>query len=207
MNLPNKITISRIILAFIILILIGMDTHILGFNWPVYLIAGRITLKLNYIIAGVLFVIASLTDMLDGKIARKYNMVTDFGKVMDAIADKVLVNGLLILLAYNRDISVIVPVVIITRDIFVDSIKMVSGSKGKVVAASIAGKIKTACMMVGLTLVLFSNLPFELFNLDISNFLLVLATIFSIISGAEYYLMNKDIIFEREEISNSVENK
>ena len=89
MNLPNKITISRIILAFIILILIGMDTHILGFNWPVYLIAGRITLKLNYIIAGVLFVIASLTDMLDGKIARKYNMVTDLGKMLDAIADKI----------------------------------------------------------------------------------------------------------------------
>ena len=195
MNLPNKITISRIILAFIILILIGMDTHILGFNWPVYLIAGRITLKLNYIIAGVLFVIASLTDMLDGKIARKYNMVTDFGKVMDAIADKVLVNGLLILLAYNRDISVIVPVVIITRDIFVDSIKMVSGSKGKVVAASIAGKIKTACMMVGLTLVLFSNLPFELFGIGVGHGLVLLATCMSVYSGIEYFMVNKEFVF------------
>lgn len=195
MNLPNKITISRIILAFIILILIGMDTHILGFNWPVYLIAGRITLKLNYIIAGVLFVIASLTDMLDGKIARKYNMVTDFGKVMDAIADKVLVNGLLILLAYNRDISVIVPVVIITRDIFVDSIKMVSGSKGKVVAASIAGKIKTACMMVGLTLVLFSNLPFELFCIGVGQGLVLLATCMSVYSGIEYFMVNKEFVF------------
>lgn len=195
MNLPNKITISRIILAFIILILIGMDTHILGFNWPVYLIAGIITLKLNYIIAGVLFVIASLTDMLDGKIARKYNMVTDFGKVMDAIADKVLVNGLLILLAYNRDISVIVPVVIITRDIFVDSIKMVSGSKGKVVAASIAGKIKTACMMVGLTLVLFSNLPFELFGVGVGQGLVLLATCMSVYSGIEYFMVNKEFVF------------
>lgn len=195
MNLPNKITISRIILAFIILILIGMDTHILGFNWPVYLIAGRITLKLNYIIAGVLFVIASLTDMLDGKIARKYNMVTDFGKIMDAIADKVLVNGLLILLAYNRDISVIVPVVIITRDIFVDSIKMVSGSKGKVVAASIAGKIKTACMMIGLTLVLFSNLPFELFGIGVGQGLVLLATCMSVYSGIEYFMVNKEFVF------------
>ena len=195
MNLPNKITISRIILAFIILILIGMDTNILVFNWPVYLIAGRITLKLNYIIAGVLFVIASLTDMLDGKIARKYNMVTDFGKVMDAIADKVLVNGLLILLAYNRDISVIVPVVIITRDIFVDSIKMVSGSKGKVVAASIAGKIKTACMMVGLTLVLFSNLPFELFGIGVGQGLVLLATCMSVYSGIEYFMVNKEFFF------------
>ena len=195
MKLPNKSKISRIILAFSILILIGIDTHILGFNWPVYLIAGRITLKLNYIIAGVLFVIASLTDMLDGKIARKYNMVTDFGKVMDAIADKVLVNGLLILLAYNRDISVIVPVVIITRDIFVDSIKMVSGSKGKVVAASIAGKIKTACMMVGLTLVLFSNLPFELFGIGVGQGLVLLATCMSVYSGIEYFMVNKEFVF------------
>ena len=157
MNLPNKITLGRIILSIIILIIMMFPFHDVGYDFPTYLVAGRVTVNLKYIICGILFMIASFTDFLDGNIARKRNIVTDLGKVMDAIADKILVNGLLILLAYNRDISVIVPVVIITRDIFVDSIKMVSGSKGKVVAASIAGKIKTACMMVGLTLVLFSN--------------------------------------------------
>ena len=196
MNLPNKLTMLRIILSFIVITLVGMDTHIFGFNWPTYLIGGRIVLKLNYIIAGVLFVIASLTDMLDGKIARKYNLVTDFGKTMDAIADKVLVNGLLIVLAYNHNISLIVPVIIITRDIFVDSIKMVSGSKGKVVAASKAGKIKTACMMVGITLVLFSNLPFELLNIKVADGLVLLATCFSIYSGIEYFIVNKDLVFK-----------
>ena len=197
MNLPNKITISRIILAFIILILIGMDTHILGFNWPVYLIAGRITLKLNYIIAGVLFVIASLTDMLDGKIARKYNMVTDFGKVMDAIADKVLVNGVLVVLACNGLISKVIPVIIITRDIFVDSIKMVAGSKGKAVGASMLGKLKTICMMSGLTLTFFYNIPFELIGLDVANGLLYIACVLSIISGVQYYLVNKEAFKEK----------
>ena len=199
MNLPNKITISRIILAFIILILIGMDTHILGFNWPVYLIAGRITLKLNYIIAGVLFVIASLTDMLDGKIARKYNMVTDFGKVMDAIADKVLVNSALIILASKGFILTLIPVVIIFRDTVVDAMKMEAARKGKVVAAISSGKIKTASMMVGVTLTFFYNLPFEMINIRVSDFFLYFATIMSVVSMCEYYKLNKNLILPAKE--------
>ena len=151
MNLPNKLTISRIVLAFIILIMLCIPWHALGFSWPVYLYHG-VTFNLKYIIAGILFLIASLTDKLDGHIARKYNMVTDFGKMADAIADKILVNGVLIILAYDRVIPLVVPVVIITRDIITDTCKMISGNKGKVVAASSMGKIKTAFMMVGLTL-------------------------------------------------------
>ena len=196
MNLPNKLTLGRIFLSIIILLLLGCPVYMFGFSWPEYLLGGKIVLKLNYIIAGVLFVIASLTDMLDGKIARKYNMVTDFGKMMDAIADKVLVNGVLILLAYNHNLSVIVPVVVILRDTVVDAIKMSSGAKGKVVAAYMAGKVKTACMMVGLTLVLFSNIPFEFFGLSVGKGLVLLATCLSVYSGMEYYIVNKDLIFE-----------
>ena len=148
MNLPNKLTLGRIFLSIIILLLLGCPVYMFGFSWPEYLLGGKIVIKLNYIIAGILFVIASLTDMLDGKIARKYNMVTDFGKMMDAIADKVLVNGVLILLAYNHNLPVIVPVVVILRDTVVDAIKMASGAKGKVVAASKAGKVKTAFSLI-----------------------------------------------------------
>ena len=160
MNLPNKLTISRIVLAFIILIMLCIPWHALGFSWPVYLYHG-VTFNLKYIIAGILFLIASLTDKLDGYIARKYNMITDFGKMADAIADKILVNGVLIILAYDRIIPVVIPVIIITRDIITDTCKMMSGNKGKVVAASSLGKIKTAFMMVGLTLTLFNNFPFN----------------------------------------------
>ena len=113
---------------------------------------------------------------------------------MDAIADKVLVNGVLIVLACNGLINVAIPVIIITRDIFVDSIKMVAGSKGKAVGASILGKLKTICMMTGLTLVFFYNLPFELLNIDVANGLLYVATVLSIISGIQYYQVNKDIL-------------
>ena len=194
MNLPNKITLMRIGLAVIILLMLLMPWHQLGVKFPVYPVL-NVNMDIRYPICGVLFIIASLTDFLDGHIARSRKLVTDFGKVMDAIADKVLVNGLLIILAYNGFIPVVVPVIIIIRDIAVDSIKMVAGSKGKVVAASWYGKIKTACMMVGLSLVLFYNLPFEYFNLRVADLLIIVATVMSIISGCQYYIANKDLIF------------
>ena len=195
MNLPNKITIGRIILSVLILIMLLVPWYSFGFEWPEYLI-GNVTVNIKYVIVGVLFLIASLSDFLDGYLARKNNMVTDFGKVADAIADKILVNGLLIILAYERIISVIIPVVIITRDIVVDSCKMISGNKGKVVAASILGKLKTICMMCGVTLILFYNLPFELWNLKVSDFLLIVACVLSIISGVQYYNLNKKFFLE-----------
>lgn len=196
MNLPNKITMCRLALAAMVLILLMFPYGAVGLNVPIYKIGANVTLSLNYIIAGVLFIIASFTDFLDGNIARKNNIVTDFGKVMDAIADKVLVNGVLIILAYNGNIPLVIPVIIITRDTIVDSIKMVAGSKGKAVGASIWGKIKTICMMVGLSLVFFSNLPFELVGFRLDYILLVIATILSIYSGIQYFIVNKKYFLE-----------
>ena len=198
MNLPNKITIGRIILSVLILIMLLVPWYSFGFEWPEYLI-GNVTVNIKYVIVGVLFLIASLSDFLDGYLARKNNMVTDFGKVADAIADKILVNGLLIILAYERIISVIIPVVIITRDIVVDSCKMISGNKGKVVAASILGKLKTICMMCGVTLILFYNLPFELINFPLADIFLIVATLLSVISGCQYYYNSREFLFPKEE--------
>ena len=192
MNLPNKLTIGRIIAAIVILIILVVPWYNLGIEFPVYQIAGNIMVDLKYIIVGVLFVLAALTDFLDGHIARSRNIVTDFGKVMDAIADKVLVNGVLIMLAYDGFTSIAIPVIIITRDIFVDSFKMASGKKGKVVAASFTGKAKTMCMMVGMALTLFYNLPFELIGINVGYALIIIATILSIISACQYYYNTKD---------------
>lgn len=196
MNLPNKLTISRIVLAFIILIMLCIPWHALGFSWPVYLYHG-VTFNLKYIIAGALFLIASLTDKLDGHIARKYNMVTDFGKMVDAISDKLLTNSVLIILGCSGKISAAIVVVIIARDIVVDSIKMVIGNKGHAVAAIGIAKVKTATLMIGIILTLFYNLPFELISLRISDFLLVLAAILSVISGVKYYMMAKPYLKDR----------
>ena len=197
LNLPNKITVGRIIIAILILVILIFPWYSVGITYPTYLV-GNIAINLKYIIVGILFIIASLSDFLDGYLARKNNMVTDFGKVADAIADKILVNGLLIILAYERMISIVIPVVIITRDIIVDSCKMISGNNGKVVAASILGKIKTICMMVGLVLTLFANLPFELLSIPVSDFLLIVAVIFAIISGYQYYNNTKEFLFPKE---------
>ena len=194
LNLPNKITVVRIFLAFIIMLMLLLPWYEFGVEWPVYIVKG-ISIDLKYIIVWVLFLIASLSDFIDGHLARKNNMVTDFGKVADAIADKVLVNGLLIILAYERIISIVIPVVIITRDIVVDSLKMLSGNKGKVVAASILGKIKTVCMMSGLTLTLFYNLPFELIGIPLADLLLIVATVMSVISGCDYYYKSRKLLF------------
>lgn len=195
MNLPNKIIISRIILSVITLILLIVPWYQLGITFPTFTLAGKIVIDSKYFIAGVFFIIASVTDFLDGHLARSRNLVTDFGKVMDAIADKILVNGVLIILACQGFIHVLVPVIIITRDTFVDSIKMASGNKGKVVAASILGKLKTICMMVGVSLMLFYNLPFELIGFPVADILIIAACILSVVSGCQYYYNAKDLIF------------
>jgi len=200
MNLPNKLTISRIVMSIlIIIILLGGDYigDLCGFEIPKLFVNETIVVDLKYIIAGFLFIAASLTDFLDGYIARKYNLVTDFGKLVDAIADKILVNSVLIILAAQGFIHPIIPVVVIIRDSVVNSIKMLAASKGKVVAAIKSGKIKTACLMVGIALTLFYNLPFELWNISVAKVLLFIATILSIISGVQYFTLNKHLIKDK----------
>ena len=107
-----------------------------------------------------------------------------------------LVNSVLIILSASGFIHPIIPIVIIIRDTIVNSIKMIAASKGKVVAAIKTGKLKTVCLMVGITLTLFYNLPFELYNLRIADFLLFIATVLSIISGIQYYARNRHLLFE-----------
>ena len=201
MNLPNKLTISRVIMAIlIIVILLGGDYigDIFGFEIPKLFINEKIVVDLKYIISGFLFIAASLTDFLDGYIARKYNLITDFGKLVDAIADKVLVNSVLIILAAYNYIHEIVPVVIVLRDIVVNAIKMEAAGKGKVVAAIGSGKLKTATLMVGTTLALFCNAPFEHWGIYVDDILLFVACILSIVSAAQYYNINKELIFPKK---------
>ena len=199
MNLPNKITVVRLFLTAVIIILLAVPFTFFGINFPRYDING-VVVQLNYIIAGFIFIIASLTDFLDGYIARKYNLVTDTGKMLDAIADKVLVSPILILLACDGFIPVIIPVIYITRDIIVDAVKMQAASKGKVVAAIKTGKIKTATMMIGITLVFFYNIPFEFINIRVDLFLLYFACIMAVVSCIEYFVLNKDLLFKKIEI-------
>ena len=186
MNLPNKITLARIFMTIIVIFLCLFPFYSLGINFPKYNVSG-IIIDLKYIIAGVLFIIAAATDFVDGNLARKRNLVTDTGKMLDAIADKVLVNSILIIFAANGFIHPVVAVIYIFRDEVVNALKMHSAKNGIVVAASNSGKIKTFAMMTGLSLMFFYNLPFELINIRVDEFLIYFATVMSVVSGIEYY--------------------
>ena len=198
MNLPTKLTVFRILLTFVIILLLIFPFYSVGINFFQFTVNG-IIIKSQYVIAGILFIIASLTDFIDGYLARKNNQVTDLGKMLDAIADKILVDSVLIILACHGFINILVPVVIVLRDIFVDAIKMQAASKGVVVAAIKSGKLKTASLMIGTVLAFFYNMPFELWGIDVADFLLLFGAVMSIVSGIQYYRMNKNLFFEQDE--------
>lgn len=198
MNLANKLTMVRIFITVALITLLLFPFYMVNIEFPKIIITS-ITVDTKYVIAAILFALASITDALDGYIARKKNMVTDFGKMVDAIADKMLVDSTLIILTSQGFVAPIITVIIIVRDIVVDTIKMLASSKGRVIAAIKTGKVKTTFLMIGIILTMCYNLPFEAYNLNISDFILILATVFSLISGAQYYLMNKDLIFEKSE--------
>ncbi len=192
MNLPNRLTLSRIILTIVIIVILIFPFYSLGISFPKFNISG-IVIDSSYFIAGVIYIIAAFTDYLDGSIARKNNLVTDNGKLLDAIADKVLVDSVLVIFACRGFIPAIVPVVYIFRDEVVNALKMDILRRGYVTAAIKSGKLKTASMMIGLGLMFFYNLPFELMNLKVADFLIYFATIMSIVSAIEYYNIWKKV--------------
>ena len=186
MNLPNRITMSRIFMTILIIGICLFPFYSVGIEIPKYEVSG-IVVDLRYIVAGVLFIIAAVTDFIDGHLARSRNIVTDTGKMLDAIADKVLVNSVLIIFAANGFIHPIIAVIYIFRDEVVNAMRMHAAKNGVVVPASITGKIKTFAMMTGISLMFFYNLPFELINIHIDEFLIYFATVMSVVSGIQYY--------------------
>lgn len=197
MNLPNKITIVRIALTGIIIGILLFPFDAVGLSFPRLFINESIVVNVKYLVVGVLFIIASLTDFIDGRIARKRNLVTDLGKMLDAIADKILVDSVLIILSSSGFISPVISVIIIVRDIVVNAVKMAAGNAGKVVAASWTGKVKTTFQMIGITLTLFYNLPFELINIRISDIMLIISCVLAIVSAIQYISANKKYISEK----------
>lgn len=193
-NVPTKLTFLRLILSVLIIILLIFPFYRVGFEFKTFLFHS-ILIDVRYIMCGIIFILASFTDYLDGYLARKNKQVTDFGKFSDAIADKVLVNSVLIIFASQGFIPAIIPVVIIIRDIIVDAIRMNVAGKGVVQAAKMSGKIKTASLMIGIILTFFYNLPFELIGLQISKFFLYFGSLMAIVSMVEYYNLNKKTLF------------
>ncbi|MBR2248455.1 MAG: CDP-diacylglycerol--glycerol-3-phosphate 3-phosphatidyltransferase [Bacilli bacterium] len=202
MNLPTKLTVFRLFLSVVVIVLLCFPFYDVGITFPTFTING-IMVELQYFIAGGIFILASITDFFDGYLARKNNQVTNLGKMLDAIADKVLVDSVLIILSVHGFIHVIIPVIIILRDIVVDAIKMDAASKGHVVAAIGSGKLKTACLMVGIVLTFFYNMPFEFMGVNVAEILLYIASVLSIVSAIQYFNANRKLSREEPKIINS----
>lgn len=209
-NLPTKITITRIALVVALLVLLFVF-EILGQNGYQGIFLGDSGISLIHLIACVVFVIASATDALDGYLARKWHQVTDLGKFLDPIADKMLVNSLFIFLCVPSSFApdqMVVPVfcviLMVLRDLVVDTMRFVAASKGQVVAANIFGKLKTVFQMVTIPLVLLNGWPFSLFDsswgmFDITHLFIYLATLMSLVSGVIYVVQNRHVLVSKEE--------
>jgi len=212
MNLPNKITVSRIILIFVMIIAMFVLAFIPNLDVKSIGNSGINPIYLGF--TGV-FIIAAFTDMLDGKIARKFNLVTDLGKFLDPIADKLLNDAMMIFIlvpqAYALDqrnnvtaltILLICVVLMITRDLIVDALRLVAVKKNIVIAANIFGKAKTVLQMIAIPMMLLNDWPFKYFDgnwpqaLQISNIFFYLATIMSVVSGVIYVYQNRAVFKE-----------
>ncbi len=195
MNLPNKLTLFRIlmvpVMALVWLFPYSQFDITLG-----YFTIGQVTLPYLNIAVLAIFAIASITDYLDGNIARKNNMVTTFGKFADPIADKLLVDMTLIILGYKHMIPIVCVIVMILRDLIVDGCRMIAAQRGVVVSAGMLGKLKTAFQMVTIIIVLLNNLPFELFFIPADEILMWFTTFISVAGGYSYFMQVKEYIFE-----------
>ena len=191
MNLANKITISRMIITIFIIGILVFPFESAGINFPNLFINESIVINIKYFIVGVLFIIALATDYLDGYVAKTKNMVTETGKTLDNIADKILIDSVLIVLASQGFLHPIIPVIVIARDYIVNAIRNAALRNGKTLKYVKTGKAKNLLLKIGLALTLFYNLPFELFNLNVSDILLIVGTVLAVISCIQYYNDNK----------------
>lgn len=179
MNIPNKLTIFRVILVpfFVLVLLLNPD----NFNYR--------------LVAEIIFIVASLTDMLDGKIARKYNLITNFGKFMDPLADKLLVCSALICLVDLKQIPSWVVIIIIAREFIISGFRLVASDNGVVIAASMWGKVKTVSQMV-MIIILVINLPFAPLQI-LGQILIYVSLALTVISLIDYLVKNKDVMKEQ----------
>lgn len=175
MNLPNKLTLARVIAVpfFIVIYLLG---HIYT--------------------ATIIFILASATDALDGRIARSRGLVTNFGKIMDPLADKILVISALVILVQLGDVAGWMLIVILAREFIVAGLRTVAAADGIVIAAGFSGKLKTVSQMIAVPLLLLKNWPCKYINIPLDQIMLWICVILTVISGIEYIVKNKEVFLK-----------
>lgn len=182
MNLPNKLTLLRIASVPVIVIVY------LGLSPTIGILNPSTQLSLRDVLVCLLFIASAVTDFFDGHIARKHHLITTFGQFIDPLADKLLVNTMLILLVFTRQANVLAVLLMTGRDLFVDGLRLVASANGKVVSAGIFGKAKTVAQMIALVGLLL--------RLPMASLLLWVATLLSLFSGVIYFLKLKNYVLE-----------
>jgi CDP-diacylglycerol--glycerol-3-phosphate 3-phosphatidyltransferase len=192
LNLPNKITVIRMLCVIVLIVLALLPWKAMGAEVILFAING-VEYTLIRVIMFALFAIASFTDFLDGHIARSRNLVTTFGKFMDPIADKLLVNTLFIILGVWGEVPALCVVIFIARDTIVDAIRMIAVERQKVIAASKLGKLKTVAQMVSIILLL---IQVDKLIYPVGTIFVYIAAACSLISGIDYFWKNRHIVLE-----------
>lgn len=187
MNLPNKLTVLRIFMIPIFIVLLAVPMNLGQIQ------VGDQSLLMTHLIAAIVFALASFTDWLDGQIARARGLVTNFGKFADPLADKMLVMTAFIMLVALGKAPAWVIAIIVCRELAVTGLRLLLVEHGEVMAAAWPGKIKTATQMIAIILLLLNNLPFSLMNVPLDLIMLYICLIFTVYSGADYFIKNKDV--------------
>ena len=176
MNLPNKLTVARVCMV------------------PLFMVALMLNTEVSRVVATVIFALASFTDMLDGKIARKYNLITNFGKLMDPLADKILTAAAMVCLVELGDLAAWIVVIILFREYAITGLRSVAASENIVVAANIWGKVKTVCQMIALMLLMLKPQIVALCGVNWGLILMYVALLLTVYSGVDYVVkLNKQI--------------
>ncbi|WP_202077221.1 CDP-diacylglycerol--glycerol-3-phosphate 3-phosphatidyltransferase [Caldalkalibacillus salinus] len=188
MNLANKITLARIFLVPIIMLflLVRFDMGEVAF--------AEVTITYSEMIAAIIFIIAASTDGLDGYIARKRKLVTNLGKFLDPLADKLLITAALISLVDRGSVEAWMVIVIISREFAVTGLRLVAAADGQVIAASKLGKLKTIVQIVAIVAVMLNNFPFGTIGIPFATLSMWVAVIVTIVSGVDYFMKNKSVI-------------
>ncbi|ATY84943.1 CDP-diacylglycerol--glycerol-3-phosphate 3-phosphatidyltransferase [Kyrpidia spormannii] len=188
MNLANRITIARIFLVPVVMFFL-----LVHYNFGRVSLAGHV-LTVNEIVAALIFVVAASTDGLDGYIARKRRIVTNFGKFLDPLADKLLISAVLISLVEMHRVEAWEAIVIISREFAVTGLRLVAAAEGTVIAASRMGKLKTVTQIVAVVALMMNNLPFAYVGIPVAAWIMYLAVLITVISGIDYFVKNRHVI-------------